>query len=88
MQRGLSVKRWDGSARIMSGWDSLRKVSPQQLYLLNFQHQDRHADRSRTRNYGTRMATASYTCMRRAGRKGGPPLRSPSHVSCLPSARF
>ncbi|KAI7774332.1 hypothetical protein LA080_008891 [Diaporthe eres] len=25
MQRGLSVKRWDGSARIMSGWDSLRK---------------------------------------------------------------
>ncbi|KAK2604166.1 hypothetical protein N8I77_007117 [Diaporthe amygdali] len=25
MDRGLNVKRWDGSARIMSGWDSLRK---------------------------------------------------------------
>ncbi|KAG8166120.1 hypothetical protein KVR01_004672 [Diaporthe batatas] len=25
MQRGFSVKRWDGSARIMSGWDNLRK---------------------------------------------------------------
>lgn len=30
MHRGLSVKRWDGSARIMSGWDSLRKVSRRQ----------------------------------------------------------
>lgn len=26
VSRGLGVKRWDGAARITSGWDQLRKV--------------------------------------------------------------
>lgn len=90
MHRGLSVKRWDGSARIMSGWDSLRKVSRQQSMLvsMSIQKQDNHTDMIRTRNYGTRTATVLYTCTKKAGRKGVLLSRSPSHVSSPPSARL
>jgi hypothetical protein len=79
---------WQRQDHVWLGQSEKGEPPTVMLVFLSIQTQHKHADRIRTRNCGTRTATVSFTCTRKAGRNGVPPSRSLSHAFLLPNARL
>lgn len=77
---------WQRQDHVWLGQSKKGEPPTVMLVFLSIEKQTKYANRSRTRNFGTKTVTVLYICMRKAGRKGGPPSRSPSHVFSLPNA--